>query len=114
VASDPQIAFSVAPGRGGIEVRVNFGLVAGREATVAEIDELARMLRPDLGDVTIVSETRHEIGLAAEAEVHLVRVELDPARMPSGGDARAELVETVVDVADLWVRLCVADRPAPL
>ena len=29
----------------GVEIRVNFGVYAGREATAAEIEELARELR---------------------------------------------------------------------
>ena len=41
---------------GSPELRINFGVFAGRSATGAEIDELARKLLPELGDVTIVAE----------------------------------------------------------
>ena len=46
----------------GVEVRVNFGVFAGRRATPAEIDELAKALLPKVGEVAIVAEERHEIG----------------------------------------------------
>ncbi len=42
-----------------IEVRVNFGVYAGREATLAEIDRLAAWLLDEVGEVSIISEQRH-------------------------------------------------------
>ena len=44
-----------------LEIRVNFGLFAGREATPAEIDDLAAALRDKVRALTIVSEARHEL-----------------------------------------------------
>src|SRR6266498_5506777 len=43
------------------EVRVNFGVFAGRHVTAAEIEDLAQALVPDFGQVTIVAEERHEL-----------------------------------------------------
>jgi hypothetical protein len=114
VGAEPEIAFTVPGERPGIEVLVNFGLVAGREATPAEIDELAMMLRPEVGDVTIVSEVRHEIGRSSEAAVHLVRIEVDASPLPPAGKERDGLSGMIVDTARFWARMCVADRPAPL
>ena len=58
-AIEPYVAFAVpADPSSGVEVRVNFGLLAGREATPAEIDELARRLLGTVERVTIVSERR--------------------------------------------------------
>src|SRR5262245_10585182 len=105
VGIEPQIAFVVEPRESGLDVLVNFGLLAGREATPAEIDELARLLRPDVHEVTIVSETRHEIGLSAEGEVYLVRISVD--------DSFDGLAERIVDTASFWARMCDADRHAP-
>ena len=45
----------------GIEVRVNFGLFAGRHATPAEIDDLAASLRELVPEFAIVAEERHEL-----------------------------------------------------
>lgn len=110
---EPEIAFVAETERPGIEVRVNFGMLAGREATAPEIDELGRMLRPELGDVTIVSETRHEIGPITEAAVHLVRIEVAADEIPAAAN-HAALSATIVDTARFWARMCVAERPAPL
>ena len=48
-------------------MRVNFGVFAGRNATQAEIDDLARALHDDVESFTIVAEERHEFGGEVEA-----------------------------------------------
>ncbi len=85
----------------GLEIRVNFGMFAGREATAAEIQELGAALLPEIGTAEIASETRFEIGPHTEADVHQVRIvgpERGPARRrlpdrrarrPADGDRRA-------------------------
>jgi hypothetical protein len=46
LVDDPQISLRVREqDEPGIEIRVNFGLFAGRHATPAEIDELAAIVR---------------------------------------------------------------------
>ena len=57
---EPAIAFvSEISEPPGLEIRVNFGVFAGREATPAEVDELAKALVPEVGEVSIVAEQRH-------------------------------------------------------
>jgi hypothetical protein len=94
-----------------IEIRVNFGILAGREATPAEIDHLAGRLLDEVETVTIVAEERHEIGKDAEASVHLVRIELSADQAPDDPTERARLEGRLAERADHWVRACVADRP---
>jgi hypothetical protein len=93
----------------GAVVRVNFGIAAGRAATPAEIDELARLLRPEVDDVTIVSEERHEIGGAAEGSILQVRIEIDEDQLPDGED-RGTFCDRIAEVAGFWARLCAHDR----
>jgi hypothetical protein len=62
VSTDELIAFVAAAEPGALEIRVNFGVFAGREATAAELDELAHALLPAVGEVTVVAEERHELG----------------------------------------------------
>ena len=50
-----------------IEVRINFGVFAGRDATAAEIERLAQWLLDEVGEVSIISEERHEIDAQVEA-----------------------------------------------
>jgi hypothetical protein len=95
-----------------IEVRVNFGVFAGREATPAEIDRLAEWLLDEVGEVSIISEERHEIDANVEAAVHQVRIELAADRVPAAGAEREALEEKLLERAEYWARLCVAERRA--
>lgn len=91
----------------GIEVRVNFGVFAGRHATPAEIDELALALRDFLPEFAIVSEERHEFGGAVEASVHQVVVEVPREH---AGDQPDVLAEQIVLSANGWALDCIASR----
>ncbi len=96
------IAFVVPGGETGPEVRVNFGVFAGREATPAELDELAHVLVRDFGHASVIGEHRHEVGREAEAAVYQVRVEI-----PDGAEA-----ERIAAAASVWAMACVDDRHA--
>jgi hypothetical protein len=96
-----------------IEVRVNFGVFAGRGATQAEIDRLAQWLLDEVGKVSIISEERHEIDAHAEASVHQVRVEITDG-VPEGDVEREALERRILERADYWVRQCVAERHAEI
>jgi hypothetical protein len=91
----------------GIEVRVNFGLFAGRHATPAEIDELAAALSELVEDFSIVAEERHEFGGAVEAALHQVVVEV--AREHARGEPDL-LAEQIVLAANGWALDCIASR----
>jgi hypothetical protein len=91
----------------GIEVRVNFGVFAGRHATPAEIDELALALRDHLPSFAIVSENRHEFGDSVEASVHQVVVEVTQEHTADGAD---DLAEQIVLSANGWAMECIASR----
>ena len=91
----------------GIEVRVNFGVFAGRHATPAEIDELALALRAFVPSFAIVSEVRHEFGDAVEASVHQVVVEVPQDQAGKDVDVTAE---QIVLAANGWALECIASR----
>ena len=100
---EPAIAFRVAEhDRPGLEVRVNFGLLTGRAVTQAEIDDLARALRPLAPSFEIVSEERHEFANDVEMSVHQVVVEI--------AEPTADLAMEVVASAEQWARACFAAR----
>jgi hypothetical protein len=112
---DQTIAFAVeSPQPPALEVRVNFGIVAGRDATAAEIDRLAEWLLDEVGEVSIISEERHEIDANVEASVHQVRIELAPERVPVEAAERGRLEARLLERAAHWARLCVAERHAEL
>ena len=72
------IAFAHEPEPAGLEIRVNFGVFAGRDATSAELEELGKLLVPEAGEVSIVGEQRHDISEDAEIVLHQVRVSVSP------------------------------------
>src|SRR4051812_50170067 len=110
---EPTMAFAVHGHEPpAIEVRVNFGIYAGRAATPAEIDRLAEWLLDEVGEVSIISEERHEIDANVEASVHQVRIEISSDRVPAVGEERETLIERLVERAEHWARICVADRHA--
>src|SRR5215831_20698013 len=83
----------------GIEVRVNFGVFAGRHATPAEIDELAASLRESVSLFAIVAEDRHEFDADVEAAVHQVVVEVPQEQ--AGRDPEM-LAQQIVLAANGW------------
>jgi hypothetical protein len=91
----------------GIEVRVNFGVFAGRHATPAEIDELAAVLQERVEMFAIVAEDRHEFGGDVEAALHQVVVEVSQENSGSNPDL---LAEQVVLAANGWALDCIASR----
>jgi hypothetical protein len=107
---DTLIAFAAATEPPPLEIRVNFGVFAGRPATPAEIDELAHALIPEVGEVSIVAEDRHEIGEEAEAALHQVRIEVADEHLPESRAMVEDLTERLVATAERWARDCIADR----
>lgn len=97
-----------------LEVRVNFGMFAGRGATPAEIDDLAAQLLEKVGSVSIVSEERHEIDSHSEAAVHQVRIEVDSDALPEDRGRREELAGRLIETAERWAGACIAERHVEL
>ena len=93
-----------------IEIRVNFGIFAGRAVTSVEIDRLAQWLLDEIEAVTILSEERHEIGKAAEASTHQVRIEVAEDCVPADAGARDRLEQRLLERVDHWARTCIAER----
>jgi hypothetical protein len=109
---DPPIAFAAATEVPPLEIRVNFGILAGREATPAEIDDLARELLAVVADVSIVSEQHYEIGHGHEATVHQVNIERGEDAL---GDADVDdLRDRLIDAAAGWAKACAAERHAEI
>jgi hypothetical protein len=108
---DQSLVFIAAPqAEAGLEIRINFGIFAGREATPAEIDDLAKRLLPEVGDVTIVAEQRHELSEDVEASIHQVRVEVDDDRLPEDAGELESLSERLLGACDIWARRAIDAR----
>src|SRR5437588_12298012 len=94
------IAFAVEQDPAGLEIRINFGVFAGRDATAAELEELGKLLVPEAGEVSIVGEQRHEISEEAEILLHQARVSVSPEIVPDDPGARTELCAPLVTPRD--------------
>src|SRR5262245_36923162 len=81
-------------------VVVNFGVLTGREATIAEIDRLARSIALAGGtEIAVVAKRQQEYGGGVETVVHQVVARAD------GIDA-----DQLEQFCSLWVQDCAADR----
>jgi hypothetical protein len=110
---DGLLAFPVrSPEAPGLEIRVNFGIFAGREATAAEIHDLGEALLPEMGQAEISAETRFEIGPVVEADVHQVRSEVPKEALPVDDFLIGELAGRLIGIAERWARGCIAERHA--
>ncbi len=93
-----------------LEIRVNFGVFAGREATPAEIDQLAADLLDKVGEVAIVAEDRHQISEHSEAGLHQVRIEVPSDELPDDEHQLDEFRGRLIETAERWARECIAER----
>jgi hypothetical protein len=108
---DTLLAFPVrSPEQPGLEIRVNFGMFAGREATAAEIQDLGAALLPEIGNVEISAEKRYEIGPDTEADVHQVKIEVPTEKLPVDDFLVGELAGRLVGIAERWARGCIDER----
>ncbi len=108
------IAFVVEQEPAGLEIRVNFGVFAGRDATTAELEELGKLLVPEAGEISIVGEERHDLTEDVEVVLHQVRVAIPPDVVPDDPDERKALCERLVGLAEIWARQCIHDRHAEI
>jgi len=108
------IAFVVEQEPAGLEIRVNFGVFAGRDATTAELEELGKLLVPEAGEISVVGEERHDLADDVEVVLHQVRVAIPPDAVPDDPVERKALCERLVGLAEIWARQCIHDRHAEI
>jgi hypothetical protein len=100
--------------RPALELLVNFGVFAGREATQAEIDVLGKELLEKAKHVSIVSERHYEIGVDAESSVHQLRIEIPAEALPLWECDLPEMRGRLIEVIERWARACIAERRAAI
>src|SRR5438876_11792302 len=98
------IAFVTEEEPSGLEIRINFGVFAGRDATTAELEELGKLLVPEAGEVSIIGEERHELTEDVEIVLHQVRVAIPPEAVPDARAERRELCKRLVTLAAISAR----------
>ena len=98
---NPTVAFVRSETDGKVEVVVNFGPLSGREATLAEVDRLARRLCEVMPEARVHAVRTHDMTRGAESVVHQVVVE--------AGDAEGD-AETMRSISEGWAKECAEDR----
>jgi hypothetical protein len=94
------VSFLQEDSSGECAIVVNFGVLSGREATMAEVDRLARRLLRAVERVTVTACRRHELAGGRESVVHQVIVErLEPATAAG-----------LLELCDTWALDCAAER----
>jgi hypothetical protein len=113
--NEAKIAFAVSrlEAQPALEVRVNFGIFAGRQATPAEIEELGAYMLDEVTPITIIAEERHELDGRLETSVHLVRIEVAAAQVPDNDFERRRLEQKLVERAEHWAKACIERRHSP-
>jgi hypothetical protein len=110
----PELVFALTGDHDALELRINFGLFAGREATAAEIDHLGQQLLARVEQVTIISERRYEIGADAEGTLHQVVVTIEPELLPADISDLAEFRGRLLEVTERWAEACIVSRHDPI
>ena len=95
-----------------LEIRINFGIFAGREATPAELDELGRSVIAEVGHVTLVSEHRHELGGQTETSLHQVRMDVPRSVLPNDVVEAEWTRDRLVKLAERGAQSCIDTRHA--
>ena len=95
-----------------LEIRINFGVFAGREATPAELDELGHAVIAEIGHVTLVSEHRHELGGQTETSLHQVRMDVPRNVLPDDVVEAEWTRDRLIRLAERWARGCIDSRHA--
>ena len=108
------IAFVTKEEPSGLEIRINFGVFAGRDATTAELEELGKLLVPEAGEISIVGEQRHEMTEEAEVVLHQVTVAVSAERVPGDASERRAFCERLVTLAEIWARQCINERSSEI
>ena len=103
---DLTTAFVRSDDQGATEIVVNFGPLAGREATEAEVDRLARRLLGSVEFVRVHAVRSHEMRAQSESIVHQVIVQVT---------VETDDVEELRELCEAWAAECAAERSvAPL
>jgi hypothetical protein len=95
-----------------VEIVVNFGMFASREATPAEIDDLATNVLAVVSHVTIEAVRRYELDREGEAAVHQVKVEASTSDAVEDAAEAGPLDERLLEVVDAWARRSIELRHA--
>jgi hypothetical protein len=96
-----------------VELVVNFGILAAREVSRAEVDTLADVLLQIVGSATIFAGHRYEFATgAADVAGSEIRIWFPPHTLPKAEAERDALLARVLAEVDRWARMSAVHPPA--
>ncbi len=96
-----------------LELTVNFGLFAGREAFRDDVDRLGEALLALVSGVTLFAGRRYEFASgAAEVAAYEVEIRFPTFILPTEPAEHEALVDKLLETVSLWARDCAASPPA--
>jgi hypothetical protein len=96
-----------------LELTVNFGIFAGREASRDDVDRLGEALLALVSGVSLVAGRRYEFAAgAAEVAAYEVEIRFPTFILPTDPAEHKALVEKLLETVSLWARDCAATPPA--
>ena len=96
-----------------LELTVNFGIFAGREAFRDDVDRLGEALLALVSGVTLFAGRRYEFAPgAAEVAAYEVEIGFPTFILPTEPAEHEALVDKLLETVGLWARDCAASPPA--
>jgi hypothetical protein len=96
-----------------LELTVNLGIFAGREAFRDDVDRLGEALLALVSGVTLFAGRRYEFAPgAAEVAAYEVEIRFPTFILPTEPAEHEALVDKLLETVGLWARDCAASPPA--
>ena len=113
--ADPPVAFVLEPVEPlPLQIRVNFGIYTGRDATRPELERLASRVLERTGTVSVIGQQRYVAGLEQMVCLHEVLIEVAPDGIERAGYDLETLHELLLADARNWLEECVQSPDGPM
>ena len=95
-----------------LELTVSFGILAGREASRADVDSLGEALLALVSGVTLFAGRGYEFARGAtEVASYEIKIRFPTFILPTEPAEHEALVSRLLETVSLWVRVCAASPP---
>ncbi|MDP9285803.1 MAG: hypothetical protein M3P41_12760 [Actinomycetota bacterium] len=96
-----------------LELTVSFGILAGREASRADVDSLGEALLALVSGVTLFAGRGYEFARGAvEVASYEIKIRFPTFILPTEPAEHEALVDKLLETVSLWARDCAASPPA--
>jgi hypothetical protein len=97
-----------------LQIRVNFGIFTGRDATRPELERLASRVLERTGSTSVIAQQRYVSSPEQTACLHEVLIEVPPDGIERSGFELETLEELLLADARTWLEECVEHPDGPM